>query len=161
MDGTTQLPDGPVERRVSRTGLLKLGAAAAFVFGVGPAARAVAADDAPAKGVAVDLRTRVRGPRHLRLATYVPLVGSAFRIHQEEASSLKVTLVSATRLPAAGESFSLVFRGAADAAVGQQTYTLEHPRLGRFPLFIVPVGPATKTQDFQAIVNRISGAPRV
>jgi hypothetical protein len=153
------------QRSMSRTGLLKLGAVAALVLGAGPAAKALEGGNAvpvtaEADGIAA---ARVRGPRYLRLATYVPLVGSVFKIRREGASTLSVKLVSATRLQGVGESFSLIFRGHGNAKLGQQIYTLEHSSLGSFPLFLVPVGPAIKGQDFQAIVNRIPASlmPRV
>lgn len=158
--------DDAFERRTSRAGLLKLGAAAALVLGLGPAARAVAGNKVEENGAAAAPGSggSVRGPRYLRHATYVPLVGSTFKIHRSQARPLSVKLVAATRLPSeAGESFSLIFRGHGNAKLGQETYTLEHPRLGEFPLFLVPVGPPVKGQDFQAIVNRIpaSWRPRV
>lgn len=149
--------DGALEKNMSRKGLLKLGAVAAFVVGAGPVTRAVASDTVAAtKGGEVVSGSSVRGPRYLRLATYVPLVGSTFRIHRPQSSSLKVKLVSATRLPnEIGESFSLIFRGHGNAKLGQETYTLAHPRLGEFQLFLVPVGRVAKGQSFQAVVNRI------
>ena len=144
------------QRSVSRTGLLKLGAVAALVLGAGPAAKALESSSAaPAATEDPAIATRVRGPRHLRLATYIPLVGSTFKIRREGASPLSVKLVSATRLEGVGESFSLIFRGHANARLGQQVYDFEHPSLGTFPLFVVPVGRATKGRDFQVIVNRI------
>jgi hypothetical protein len=156
--------DGALQKSMSRTGLLKLGAAAAVMLGAGPAARAVASGTvAESDGGTVATGRSVRSPRHLRLATYVPLVGSTFRIRRSQSSSLQVKLVSATRLPSeVGESFSLIFRGHGNAKLGQETYTIGHPRLGEFPLFLVPVGPARRGQDFQAIVNRIASLmPRV
>jgi hypothetical protein len=151
------------QRSMSRTGLLKLGAVAALVLGAGPAAKAVEGSAAPAATEDPAVATRVRGPRHLRLATYVPLVGSTFKIHRTGASPLSVKLAAATRLQGVGESFSLIFRGHANAKLGQDTYNVEHPSLGTFPLFVVPIGRATKGQDFQVIVNRIPASlmPRV
>lgn len=157
------MDDAIQQRSMSRTGLLKLGAVAALVLGAGPAARAAAGGPAQSATEAEGVATRVRGPRYLRLATYVPLVGSTFKIHREGSSPLSVKLAAATRLPGVGESFSLMFRGHANATLGQQIYHLEHPSLGTFPLFVVPVGRATKGQDFQVIVNRIPASlmPRV
>jgi hypothetical protein len=152
------------QRSMSRTGLLKLGAVAALVLGAGPAAKALESSNAaPATTEDGGVATRVRSPRHLRLATYVPLVGSTFKIQRRGASPLSVKLAAATRLQGVGESFSLVFRGHANAKLGQDTYDLEHPSLGTFPLFVVPIGRATKGQDFQVIVNRIPASlmPRV
>lgn len=160
MDG-----DAPLQKSISRRGVLKLGAVAALVPGTGSASRAFAGDTTSKDSDAVaPTGPGVRGPRYLKLATYVPLVGSTFRIHRPAASPLQVELVSATRLHSEiGESFSLVFRGNANAKLGQETYTIEHGSLGRFPLFLVPVGSASKGRDFQAIVNRIPSSlmPRV
>lgn len=150
-------------RNISRSGLLKLGAVAALVLGAGPAKRAVAGATAPAVENDQNVATRVGGPKHLRLETYAPLVGSTFAIHRLGALPLSVKLASATRLPGVGESFSLIFRGHGNAKLAQQVYNLEHPRLGSFPLFLVPVGRPTKGQEFQAVVNRIPASlmPRV
>jgi hypothetical protein len=163
VDGPAQLtpvePDGvDLERRVSRTGLLKLGAVAAFVVGTGGTARAFAGDKATAAKSALDLRTRVAGPRYLRLATYVPLVGTSFRVQREHASPFTAKLVSAARIEGEGEAFSLIFRGSGREVLEQETYTLAHPSVGTFPLFLVPVGRPAKTQDLQAVVYRIAGA---
>jgi hypothetical protein len=149
--------DGALEKNMSRKGLLKLGAVAAFVLGAGPAARAVASDTvATTKAGAGATGSSVRGPRYLKLATYLPLVGSTFKIRRSQAPSLSVKLVSAERLPnEIGESFSLIFRGHRNARLVQETYTIAHPRLGDFPLFLVPVGQEAKGQSFQAVVNRI------
>jgi hypothetical protein len=157
--------DGALHRSMSRSGLLKLGAVTAFVLGAGPASRALASEtDAKDEGTAPAGRP-VPGPHYLRLATYVPLVGSTFKIRRPETSPLSVKLVSATQLRSeVGESFSLIFRAHGDATtVGQEMVTIEHPSLGAFPLFLVPVGPARKGQDLQAIVNRIPSSlmPRV
>jgi hypothetical protein len=144
--------------------LLKLGAVTAFVLGAGPASRALASETVAKDGETAATGRPVPGPHYLRLATYVPLVGSTFRIQRPQSSPLSVKLVSATRLPSeVGESFSLIFRGHDDAKLGQEMYTIEHSSLGTFPLFLVPVGPAYKGQDLQAIVNRIPSSlmPRV
>jgi hypothetical protein len=157
--------DGAFQKTMSRTGLLKLGAVAAVVLGAGPVARAAANSETTTKDGAVAATGRsVRGPRYLRLATYVPLVGSTFRVHRSQSSSLSVKLISATRLPSElGEAFSLIFRGHGNARLEQDTYTIEHSTLGTFPLFLVPVGSTQKGQNFQAVVNRIPASllPRV
>jgi hypothetical protein len=156
--------DSESQKSISRSGLLKLGAMAAVVLGTGPVGRAVAAETVAKDGEAVPAGRRVRGPRHLQLATYVPLVGSTFTIHRPNNGSLGVKLISATRLRSeVGESFSLIFRGHGNAKLGQETYTIEHGKLGQFPMFVVPVGPARKGQDFEVVVNRIPSSlmPRV
>jgi hypothetical protein len=147
---------------ISRTRLLKLGAAAALGIGALPAVRAATSGGGAAGAVTPERKSRpVDGPRHLRLATYRPLVGDTFRIRRPGARPLSVKLVSAEPLPGEGETFSLIFRGHRGAKLDQSTYTFEHARLGSYPLFLVPVGPGVRGQDLQVIVNRLpSPQPR-
>jgi hypothetical protein len=54
------------------------------------------------------------------------------------------------------DCFSLTFRGPADLALRQDTYTVQHAKLGRFSLFIVP-GDADRTaRQYVAIINRLN-----
>jgi hypothetical protein len=53
------------------------------------------------------------------------------------------------------ECFSLLFRGG-NVALPQNTYKIEHPSLGTFPLFLVPGAPDDNgAQSFVAIINRL------
>ncbi|HWF19506.1 MAG TPA: hypothetical protein VG754_09565 [Verrucomicrobiae bacterium] len=52
------------------------------------------------------------------------------------------------------ESFSLMFHGPNSRFLPQKTYTFEHPRLGKFELFIVPVGRDGDLFKYQAVFNR-------
>ena len=161
MDGGDRLMDDAIQiehRNISRSGLLKLGAVAALVVGARPIARAAAGTSAPAADDESTIAAPGGGPRHLRLATYVPLVGSTFLIHREGSLPLSVKLVSATALQGVGDSFSLIFRGPRHSQVAPDTSTFEHPSLGRFDLFVAPVGRGVKGRDFQAVVNRIAHA---
>ena len=93
-----------------------------------------------------------------RHRTYVPLVGTVFTVHRADGDPLCVELMAATELPGRGECFSLVFRGPADAPLDQRTYRVQHPALGDFPLFLVPLGPAAGGGlEFEAVVNRLGG----
>lgn len=49
------------------------------------------------------------------------------------------------------DAFSLAWFGGPIHTVQQETFFVEHPRLGQFALFIVPAGP----QQYTAIVNRL------
>lgn len=90
-----------------------------------------------------------------RLDTYAPLVGTTFTVGPD--GDVPVELVSATELPGPGTCFSLVFRAAADVSLAQCTYRVEHPSLGAFPLFLVPLGPSEDDgrMELQAVVNRL------
>lgn len=56
---------------------------------------------------------------------------------------------------AAKDCFSLVFVGPKTAPLPQDTYTIAHARIGRFPLFLVPVGSDRNGTRYQAIINRL------
>jgi len=53
------------------------------------------------------------------------------------------------------ESFSLLFHGAQSQPLGQGMHSFEHPSLGRFDLFIVPVAAEQGMLHYQAVFNRL------
>lgn len=71
---------------------------------------------------------------------------------------------AATSVSAAAESqerFSLFFAGADSRPLSQNTYAFEHERLGRFEMFIVPVGrPASGCRAYEAVFDRPTPASR-
>ncbi len=81
------------------------------------------------------------------------LIGSA---------SVRLALVEATRSPAAApeaedarnERFSLLFRGSVGEALPQDTHLLDHPRIGRMAMFLVPIGSLEASHRYyEAIFN--------
>src|SRR5258708_6615602 len=54
------------------------------------------------------------------------------------------------------ESFSLIFRGRCDQLLPQRTYVFAHEKIGRFELFIVPLGREAGAIQYQAIFNRLA-----
>jgi len=91
--------------------------------------------------------------------TYRPLVGSEFEIQPAEGGeSVAVELAEAIERPSNGECFSLLFRGPPGARLDQRTYRVEHPAVGEFALFLVPLGFAADGRpELEAIVNRLGG----
>jgi hypothetical protein len=54
------------------------------------------------------------------------------------------------------EQFSLTFHNVAGVHLPQAIYDLEHEKLGRISLFLVPLGPRDgQGMDYQAVFNRI------
>jgi hypothetical protein len=84
------------------------------------------------------------------LAIFTPHVGDVFHLHIGAGEVLDARLLQATSLSAKGPSgepvprprtpFSLVFRVPARFRFVQQIYKLEHPALGAFEVFMVPIG---------------------
>ena len=55
------------------------------------------------------------------------------------------------------ECFALTFRAARGQKIEQKIYSIRHPALGKFSLFLVPVGRRTRTSSaefYEAIINR-------
>ena len=54
------------------------------------------------------------------------------------------------------EQFSLFFLAPTNAQPRQGIYNLEHPTLGKFDLFLVPVALNANGLQFEAVINRFS-----
>jgi hypothetical protein len=148
--------DEAIENRgITRGGLMKVGAAAALAVGAGGAGRALAGT--AGTGLAASAVGKPSGgAAYLRHATFAPLVGTNFRVQREGARALRVKLIEARRTGGVGESFSLLFRGRAQAGLEAGTYRFDHPSLGGFDLFAGPVGRGVKGLDLEAVINRIA-----
>ena len=84
------------------------------------------------------------------IATFAGQEGTTFRLSLASGTTLEATLLQVTSLSAKGPSgeelprkrvpFSLQFRVPAPDRFEQQIYTLEHPVIGKFEMFLVPIG---------------------
>ncbi len=91
--------------------------------------------------------------------TFSPLVGSAFVMHVDPQTRLRLNLIEAVPLGAperaapaeTRQPFSLMFRGPRAPVAIQRIYQLENPSLGTFGLFLVPVGLDQEGMQYQAI----------
>lgn len=90
-------------------------------------------------------------------ATFTSYLNSVFQL-QTVSGLVAVTLLKVDDMapPNGGECFSLLFRGGS-RELRQDTYTIEHPALGTFKLFLVPVGTDRNgAQGYLATINRLS-----
>ena len=94
-------------------------------------------------------------------STFEPYVDTVFRITSER-TAVNSTLISVVdigpvpdqKVPGR-ECFVIKFKGARPLA--QDRYKLEHEKLGRFELFLVPAGRNRKGFYYQAVINRLNG----
>lgn len=94
------------------------------------------------------------------LATFEPLVGSAFTLKGAEQSILLTLIEAKAHARANTESFSLLFQGPTSPVAFQATHRLEHPILGVFDLFLGPVHvPGFEGIPYQAVFNRLLPTP--
>ena len=88
-------------------------------------------------------------------ATFLEHLNTRFRVFAESADLLDVELVKVTSLSSPGNvQFSIQFQGPGNVFLPQRIYTLEHEILGRFDLFLVPVGKNSNGFEYEAVFNR-------
>jgi hypothetical protein len=95
---------------------------------------------------------------HFTVATFAPHLGEAFSVRATEQVALTLTLSEATALGPAPSAdgprrapFSLLFHGPPTPILPQRIYHLEHPAIGAFDLFLVPLGPDRAGMRYEAI----------
>jgi len=89
-------------------------------------------------------------------STFAEHVNSAFRLlHQPATTELELVDVSDGSTDG-HVNFTLLFRGPGEPLLPQQIYPVEHDRLGRFDLFIVPVRRDARGLYYEAVFNRVS-----
>lgn len=89
---------------------------------------------------------------------FAELVGTTFTVVTPATvpSGLELTTVTPAR-PSGNdyENFCLLFDGSAEHPLPQRTHQFEHQQIGRFDLFIVPVGNEHGRRQYQAVFNRL------
>jgi hypothetical protein len=98
---------------------------------------------------------------YLLKAHFEPFTGTAFRAGAGNDSRVGLRLKAVTDLTRAinhkrgfhGESFSLLFEGASRRSLAEGPYVFDHENLGRFTLYLSPVGKAGK--NYEAVINRV------
>jgi hypothetical protein len=101
------------------------------------------------------------GTADLSLAGFTRNVGSEFVV-TTAAGQQRVTLEEATAAKAhpherkdlRGDAFSLVFAGGDAKAFGDGIFTVTHPTMGAFSLFLVKVERGVQAQRHQAVFDR-------
>lgn len=97
------------------------------------------------------------------LAAFKAQLGTTFTIN-DQAGKVKTTLVDVTsfasrKQAAAGkEGFSLLFHGPKDMTLQQNTYLIEHDKLGMLSFLVVPVLQTKEKRGpyYEAIINRLN-----
>lgn len=91
------------------------------------------------------------------LARFEPLVGSRFTLKLDGAAELPARLVDARAsrgtAPGGRQPFSLTFEAAAEPALQQQIYRVEHPQLDAMDIFLVPVARTAAGLQYEAVFS--------
>jgi len=101
---------------------------------------------------------------HLEFHTFAAHLHTGFHVKASGDSTVALQLIEATqRTPqknaeagnATYECFSLVFAGPLQPVLEQKIHSFEHPKIGRFEMFMVPViSRDTAAMHYQCIFNR-------
>jgi hypothetical protein len=139
------------ERQISRRAfVLGLGAAAAGAL-LAAGGQLPPAADSPAPSILA-----------LRRSLFAAYLGQLFQV-SVATTTLPLQLIDVRSLHAPvyrrssvdhEQNFSLLFRGAADQPLGQDSYRFAHGRIGSFQLFIVPVRHDPQATYYEAIFGR-------
>jgi hypothetical protein len=93
----------------------------------------------------------------LESADFLPLVNDQFLAHYGADAPLTLKLLSVREFQPMPVSkrvgFSLTFRGPAGGYLIQNIYEIEHPKLGKLSLFMVPLGPDAEGMLYEIILN--------
>ena len=93
----------------------------------------------------------------LHKANFDPYLNETFTVHSPVVGNQEVVLAELTEKNYPGqECFSLIFRGPKEPVMKQMIYTLTHPKMGEFQLFMVPVQYGKSDGIYyQAVFNRL------
>jgi hypothetical protein len=77
------------------------------------------------------------------------------QLNESEMIDLELVQVSEQKLSRVQERFSVVFRGTNESFLGQGMRALEHDQMGRFSLFLVPLGRDDEGAYYEAVFNHL------
>jgi hypothetical protein len=127
---------------------------------------ALTASIVPASVLGRTIRFKEHSLEAVRFSDFASQLNTVFQLQVESGPPVRLQLVEARKLipaqsasvkaeDAENEKFSLLFRGLLKQPLEQGSYLFEHQRIGRFPMFIVPIGTMrTGGAYYEAIFNR-------
>ncbi len=93
--------------------------------------------------------------QELNIESFAQHLGDTFRCAGGGDEFVDLKLSEANGLsPQPGQSrapFSLLFIGPSEPPMEQQTYTLQHEKMGELSLFLVPLGPGEDGFQYEAV----------
>jgi hypothetical protein len=105
----------------------------------------------------------------LTMETFSKWVKTRFRVQTSSTDAVEMELAEVSLSPAIPgnpptrsgcESFSVVFIGPAEPVLPQRIYSFENSVVGRFDLFIVPIGRDSSGTRYQAVFSRLIRPPQ-
>lgn len=93
----------------------------------------------------------------LTLDSFRENLNSKFTLYLDENNTVEIELIETKegKVTSHQEMFSILFRGSSEKPFWQKMYAVEHDKLGKFDLFLVPVGQTTQGILYEAVFNRL------
>lgn len=93
----------------------------------------------------------------LTLSDFAENLNSKFTLYLGDENTVEIELVEAIKRNGnpRQDVFSILFLGPGEKPFEQNSYPVEHERLGKFELFIVPIEQTARGFFYEAIFNRI------
>lgn len=93
----------------------------------------------------------------LTQTTFAEVIHSRFKIGYKPDLVLEVELIDVREGVSSPrqEAFSITFRGPGEPLLEQRIYPFKHEHIGRFELFIVPIGKDEDGIYYEAVFNRL------
>src|SRR4051812_32879217 len=90
---------------------------------------------------------------HFHSTTFSECLHTPFQIHVAGVEPLSVELIEVSEKNTSPrlEEFALYFRGPAAPYASQALHHMEHEKLGKFDVFLVPIGPDKQGMVYEAI----------
>jgi len=84
-------------------------------------------------------------------------LNTIFRVYVDDSNAIDAKLieVSEMNLSPRQERFVIVFRGPNETFLGQGMRRFEHPQMGEFVLFLVPIAQNDQGYSYEAVFNRL------
>lgn len=94
---------------------------------------------------------------NLTLSDFTENLNSKFTLYINDDSTVEIELIEAVKRKgiAGQEVFSVLFLGPNEKPFEQGIYPIDHERLGKFELFIVPIERNPKGFFYEAVFNRL------
>ena len=97
----------------------------------------------------------------LTQAHFTPHLGTEFQVILPGNHTCALTLQAVEALGGPAQKtnegkrsgFALIFHGPTSKPLGQNTFTLAHQEIGKFALFLVPVGETNEHRTYETIFN--------
>ena len=94
---------------------------------------------------------------HLTRDDFAKQLNTAFQVYftPEKVSEAELIEVTEAQQRIRQDSFSLLFLLPPEVPIEQGNYTIEHPALATFDLFLVPISKSNEGVKFEAVFNRL------